>query len=371
MSNEPLFADQNIVIVGVGLIGGSLGLACKQLGIGNKIIGVSRPDTLEAAKAIGVIDEGYDYSSLENGVSNGGLVFLCTPIFRILELLPPVLMAAPAGAIVSDVGSTKREIVARATSVGREDVFFVGGHPMAGSEHSGVSAADPFLFQNAIYVITPTPSVPPEIHGRLLALVKALGAMPMEMAPDVHDRAAAAVSHLPQMMATTLVGMVGRIKEREGLPLQMAAGGFRDLTRIASSPFDMWRDICQTNAGQITEMIDLFLEEMSSVRQTIDGEELSSHFEYANEVRGRIPKDSKGFLHPLFEVLLVVEDQPGVIARVSNLLANARINIDDIEVLKVREGEGGTIRLGFDTQQIAQEAFSILENAGVKVRLRQ
>ncbi len=371
MSNELLFSDQNIVIVGVGLIGGSLGLACKQLGIGNKIIGVSRPDTLEAAKAIGVIDEGYDYSSLENGVSNGGLVFLCTPILRILELLPPVLMAAPAGAIVSDVGSTKREIVARATSVGREDVFFVGGHPMAGSEHSGVSAADPFLFQNAIYVITPTPAVPPEIGGRLLALVKALGAMPMEMAPDAHDRAAAAVSHLPQMMATTLVGMVGRIKEREGLPMQMAAGGFRDLTRIASSPFDMWRDICQTNAGQIIEMIDLFLEEMSSVRKTIDGEELGSHFEYANEVRGRIPKDSKGFLHPLFEVLLVVEDQPGVIARVSNLLANARINIDDIEVLKVREGEGGTIRLGFDTQQIAQEAFSILENAGVKVRLRQ
>jgi prephenate dehydrogenase len=370
MSNQTPFADENIVIVGVGLIGGSLGLACKQLGIGKKIIGISRSETLNTAMSIGAIDEGHPYEHLDKGVSDGGLIFLCTPIFRILELLPLILSAAPSGAIVTDVGSTKEEIVTSATLAGREDVHFVGGHPMAGSEHSGVIAADPFLFQNAIYVITPTASVPQVISEALVALVQALGAIPMQMEPAVHDRVAAAVSHLPQMLATTLVGMVGRLKEAEGLPLQMAAGGFRDLTRIASSPYDMWRDICQTNAGQIREMIDLFLSEMASIRKELDSEDLGSRFEYANEVRGRIPKDSKGFLHPLDEVLLVVEDQPGVIAGVSNLLADAGINIDDIEVLKVREGEGGTIRMGFDSQEIAQKAVSLLEKAGVKVRLR-
>ncbi len=370
MSNRPPFHDSNVVIVGVGLIGGSLGLAFKRLGIGGQIVGISRTETLDEAVSIGAIDKGYPYEKLEEGVAGGNLIILCTPIFRILELLPQVLRAAPDGSIVTDVGSTKREIVACASAAGRKDVHFIGGHPMAGSERSGISAADPFLFQNAIYVVTPERGVSQESCEMLVDLLRRVGARPMQMDPAVHDRVAAAVSHLPQMMATTLVGMIGKLSEEEGLPLQMAAGGFRDLTRIASSPFDMWRDICQTNAREIRGMIDLFVGEIGAVSEATDREELGERFDYANEVRGRIPKDSKGFLHPLHEILLVVEDQPGVIARVSNILAEKDINIDDIEVLKVREGEGGTIRMGFDSKEIAIDAVGLLEAAGVKARLR-
>ncbi len=370
MANDPPFARETIAIVGVGLIGGSLGVALKGLGIGRSIVGVSRQETLDAAGELNVIDAGYRYEELAAGIAEAALVFLCTPIVRILDLLPRVLGAARKGAVVTDVGSTKHAIVSAATAHQRDGVCFVGGHPMAGSEHRGVSAADPFLFQNAIYVLTPSPDTPDFVVEKLARLVRALGARPMRMTPQAHDRAAAAVSHLPQMMATSLVSMIGRMTEAEGLPIRMAAGGFRDLTRIASSPYEMWRDICHTNGASIREMIDLYIESLAAIRGEVDHDGLEQAFVYANRVRGQIPKDSKGFLHPLYEILLVAEDRPGVIADVAQTLAGENININDIEVLNVREGEGGTIRMGFDSRPCAEEAVGVLGKAGYSVRLR-
>ena len=368
--NESPFATKTIAIVGVGLIGGSLALALKRVGIGCKIVGISREETLYEARELGVIDDGHPYEALARGMEDASLVFLCTPISRILALLPEVLAAVPDGAVVSDVGSTKREIVSLAESHQRKGVHFVGGHPMAGSEQRGVAAADPFLFENAIYVLTPAPETPETVSNGLVDLVRRIGARPMRLQPETHDRIAAAVSHLPQMMATALVGMVGRLNEADGLPLQMAAGGFRDLTRIASSPYEMWRDICRTNATPIRDMIDLYLEALHAIRDRIDRDELATDFDNANRVRSAIPKDSKGFLHPLHEILLFVEDRPGIIAEVASLLAGETINIQDIEVLKVREGEGGTIRLGFGARAAAIRALAILEAGEYKARIR-
>jgi len=370
MADDPHLTAATIAVVGVGLIGGSLGLALKRSGIGRQVVGISREETLRDALSLGAIDVGHPYEALEEGLGGVDLAFLCTPISRALALLPDVLTAVPGGALVSDVGSTKREIVAVAAAHPREGVHFVGGHPMAGSEHRGVAASDPFLFENAIYVLTPAPDVPERDCDRMSDLVRALGARPMRLDPGVHDRVAAAVSHLPQMMATALVGLAGRLSETEGLPLQMAAGGFRDLTRIASSPYDMWRDICQTNTDSIGEMIDLYVKALTDLRDLIGQESLSHEFAYANRVRDGIPRDTKGFLHPLHEVMLSVEDRPGVIADVASLLAGEDINIADIEVLKVREGEGGTIRLGFGRRKAAEQALSLLEKAGYRVRMR-
>ena len=370
MSNDPPFPFRTLAIVGVGLIGGSLGLAFKRLGLGQKILGISREETLREAQALGVVDGGVGYERLKAGVEQADLVVLCTPISRILDLLPEVMAAVPEGCLVTDVGSTKRAIVARAEALRRDGVHFIGGHPMAGSERSGVSAADPFLFQNAIYVLTPASGTPAPVCEGLVDLVRRLGARPMQMEAVVHDRVAAAVSHLPQMMATTLVSMVGRLSETEGLPLQMAAGGFRDMTRIASSPFEMWRDICRTNAAPIQEMIDLYQDALNRLRGRVDGDGPGDDFAYANRIRNGIPKDSKGFLHPLYEILLEVEDRPGVIARMAGLLAEDGVNIEDIEVLKVREGEGGTIRMGFGKREAAIQAVTILEGAGYRVRMR-
>ena len=368
--NDPPFQNATIAIVGVGLIGGSLGLAFKRLGIGREILGISRAETLREARTLNAIDAGCEYVAMDSGIKRADLVFLCSPISRILAQLPQVLNAASPGCIVTDVGSTKAEIVACAERASRKGVHFVGGHPMAGSEKTGVGAADPFLFENALYAFTPACGVPDEIVDALVSLVQCLGARAMCMTAETHDQVAAAVSHLPQLMATTLVGLAGRRNEADGLPLQMAAGGFRDMTRIASSPYAMWRDICQTNAGPIRAMIDAYLAALVAIRDKVDQDALAADFDYANRVRGGIPKDSKGFLRPLCEILLVAEDKPGVIADVASRLSAEGINIEDIEVLKVREGEGGTIRMGFGQRADAARCVAILQDAGYHARLR-
>ena len=240
---------------------------------------------------------------------------------------------------------------------------------MAGSEKAGVAAADPFLFQNAIYILVPDQKVPADRYQALTALLRQVGARVMELDAGAHDRAVAAISHLPQMMATSLVSMVGRLNAERDHFLPLAAGGFRDLTRIASSPFaPVWEDICATNADEIRAMIDRYIAALADVREQLEAEELKADFDFANEIRGSIPRDSKGFIHVLHEILVLAEDRPGVIAEIGQALGTQGININDIEVMKVREGEGGTLRLGFDSAESAERALEILARLGYVAR---
>ena len=345
-------------------------MALKRSGFSGQVIGVSRPATIAQALEMGVVDEGFSYEELPRVLSQVDLVFLCTPIKRILELLPQVMSSVGAGAVVTDVGSTKRMIVAAAARCSRDDVFFVGGHPMAGSEKAGVRAADPFLFQNAIYMLVPNDRVPQAQHTALVDLVRQVGAKVLEISVEDHDEVVAAISHLPQMMATTLVDMVGHMNESgEGRFLRLAAGGFRDLTRIASSPFSpVWEDICATNRDRIVDMIDRYTAKLLEVRDRVGDATLGDDFAYANAVRDRIPRDAKGFLHVLYEILVVAEDKPGVIAEIATVLAREGVNINDIEIVKVREGEGGTMRLGFDSDEAAARALELLSKLGYQAR---
>lgn len=365
-----LHTFHTIALIGVGLIGGSLGLAFRRLRIGERIIGISRSDTIEEAIRLGAIHEGYPYEELPQGLGEADLVFLCTPIHRILDLLPEIPKRVQPGTLVSDVGSTKGEIVALAERTFPESVYFIGGHPMAGSESRGVRAADPFLFQNAVYVLAPRRGTPHTVVDRLTALIDRLGARVAVIDAAVHDHIAAVVSHLPQMMAVALVEMVGRLNETNPLFLRMAAGGFRDMTRIASSPYEVWGDICKTNAPQIAEVIEAYVAELTALKQRLTDERLREDFDFANVTRGAIPRDAKGFLRPLYDVLVVVEDKPGVIAGIATPLAEQGINIKDIEVLKVREDEGGTLRLAFGTQEEAMQAIGALNARGYEARMR-
>lgn len=362
---------QRVSIVGVGLIGGSLGLALRRAGFAGEIVGVSRAETIERAVAMGVVDRGVDYEHLADGVDQSDLVVLCSPIAHIIEILPQVMRSVPAGALVTDAGSTKRRIGEAAHSTGRDDVFFVGGHPMAGSEKSGVTAADPFLFQNAIYILVPDARVPQPLHQGLCDLVRCVGARVLELSADTHDTVVAAISHLPQLLATTLVEMVGQLDEDsdEKAFLALAAGGFRDMTRIASSPFaPVWRDICGTNPDRIRHMAELYQQALSKVAAKVGSAELETDFDFANRVRDGIPRDTKGFIHRLSEVLVVCEDKPGVIAEIATALAAKGVNINDIEVVKVREGLGGTLRLGFDGDAVSQQAVAVLHELGYEAR---
>ena len=356
-----------IAVVGVGLIGGSLGLALKRSGAVTRVVGVSRAETIDRALSSGAIDEGVTYEALEDGIGEADYVFLCTPISRIVELLPMVMGAAAPGSVVSDVGSTKQAISDVARAHRRADVHFIGGHPMAGSEWRGVDAADPFLFQNAIYVLTPDDDADDASVDGLAGVVSSTGARALILDAETHDRVAAAISHLPQLMATTLVGMVGLLDAPEGIPLKMAAGGFRDMTRIASSPYEMWRDICRTNASAIRECVSGFRDALDDVVSRLEEDELATDFAFAQSTRAEIPTDSKGFLSPLHELRLMVEDRPGVIAEIGSTLAEAGINIKDIEVMKVREGEGGSLRLGFGSGEDLASATRLFEARGLRV----
>jgi prephenate dehydrogenase len=276
------------------------------------------------------------------------------------------------GAVVTDVGSTKSEIVATAESLLPPGINFVGGHPMAGSEQNGVKGADPYLFENAFYLLTPTGKTKPEALEKIRRLAAGVGAKVVEMAPERHDLAVAAVSHLPHVLAASLVNTVARMPESESI-MPIAAGGFRDTTRIAASSPQMWRDILMTNRDQVLKMIRNFRLEVDIIEKAIekgDEESILSHLTDARAARAALPAKTKGYLPSLFEVILTVPDQPGVIAGFTACLAESGVNITDIEILRVREGEGGTIRLGFATEQEQDNAVLALRAKGYPVRKR-
>jgi prephenate dehydrogenase len=362
---------KKIVIVGVGLIGGSLGLAFRRRYPGMSVIGVSSRAAVESALEMGVITEGFGYEELAGAVKNADIVFLCTPIHRIQGHLTLLASLLHEGVLVTDVGSTKSAITKHAEQVLPRGIHFIGGHPMTGSEKRGVNAADPFLFQNSIYVLCPAGGVPEEVVGEFSNFIGEIGARVVLLDAGLHDRIAAMVSHLPQMIAVTLVNMVGRLTTPSSPYLQLAAGGFRDMTRIASSPFVMWDDICRTNEAAIKEAVDTFISGLIKMKDRIGTQDLGEDFEVANITRANIPKDTKGFVRTLYEVLVVVEDKKGVIAEIASELARADINIKDIEVLKVREGEGGTLRFAFESEEDAEKAVGLLNSIGYSCRVRR
>lgn len=360
-----------IAIVGVGLIGGSLGLAWRQRRAAATVAGVDvSPETLRRAVEIGAIDEGT--TDLARGVRGAEVVVLATPVGVTLELAPALAAVLAPGTLVMDVGSTKAAVCRRMAAVLPPEVHFVGGHPMAGSEQQGIEAADPYLFQNAVFVLTPG-DAPEAAVAEAAALVGLTGAQVALMDPELHDRAVAAVSHLPQLVAVALLEAAAAAEAATPGVLSLAAGGFRDTTRIAASPPAMWVDILTSNREPVLAMLAAFraaLEELAAAVRGGEKERLAAALERARAVRQRLPRRPKGLLPAYFELAVTVEDRPGVIGRLATVLGDRGVNIEDIEILRLREGEGGTIRLGFATEEECARAFAVLREHGYKVQRR-
>jgi prephenate dehydrogenase len=365
-NDQPPFS--RITIVGVGLIGGSLGLALKRrYGSQVFITGSDRPGVLGRAKSRGAIDRVSD--SLPRAVNKAELVILAAPPKVIVELLPRIARLVTSDVIVTDVGSVKREIVDEARRVFPRNNF-IGGHPMAGVENSGIEAAHPLLFENAVYVLTPLPRTPQEKLQRLIRLFSDLGARVVLLDARTHDAVASAVSHLPQLAAVALMNVAGRLHPTSSQHLSLAAGGFRDLTRIASSSFEIWQHILPMNAAEIRRSLSLFVEELQSYGRQLERRGLGSlpkKFAEARELRNQIPKSMKGFVAPLAELYVFVEDKPGMLARLTTALHEAKINIKDIELMKIREGTGGTFRVSFESEELANQAEGVLRRVGFEV----
>ena len=364
-----------IAILGTGLIGGSLGLAWAQRRPDTTIVGHDRPEVLEEAEARGVIDA--KAAAPITAVHDADLVVLATPVATTLRLLDTIAEDLPDGCIVTDVASVKQPVLEQAEDVLPDSVQFLGGHPMAGAEHSGIEHADPLLFENAVYSLC-LPAGTDEAAldaslAPLVDLVEDTGGRPLVLDADRHDRLVAAVSHVPQLLSVALVNLVATTEDEDEdeLALQLAGGGFRDMTRIATSPFKMWRDVLVGNEGAIHDALSRLRRLLREMRNRLiegDLEALGDLFEDACSARDAIPQDSKGFLHPLFDIYVRAPDEPGVIHDLTEHLLEADINIKDIELQTIREGTGGTFRLAFEEASDAEAAASVLSEAGYEAR---
>ena len=362
---------ERISILGTGLIGGSLGLAWKERRPDCTVVGHDRPEVLETAAARGAIDE--KAADPVTAVEGADLVVLATPLAKILRLLEAVGDHVPDDAVITDVGSVKQPVLDQAADVLPPGVSFLGGHPMAGAEEAGIDHADGLLFENAVYVLClPDGRDEAALDGPLapvVDLVEVTGARPLVLPPERHDRLVAAVSHLPQLLAVALVNTVTDADdpdEATNLALELAGGGFRDMTRIADSPFEMWRDILVGNEGAIHDALSRLRRHLRAMRNRLIEEDLDALeelFEDARAARDSMPQDSKGFLRPLADVYVRAPDRPGVIHDISGHLLEADINIKDMELQTIREGTGGTFRLAFEDGATAEEAAAILSDA--------
>jgi prephenate dehydrogenase len=276
-----------IIIIGVGMIGGSLGLALKGACRGEfEITGIdSDQASLAAAVEAGAIDKAADLAA---GVVDADIVFLCTPVLQIPRLVGEIVPHLKPGAIITDVGSTKGFLRREITALLPPDSCYIGAHPMAGREKSGITAADGTLFYEKKYILTPDDNTPPEAVQLLSRLVGLTGAMVTVMDVEHHDLCAAVISHIPHIAAAALVNLLGRYPGEEQNLLNLAGGGFGDTTRIASSNADMWADVCMTNPDAISQSLDQYqaiLEEISQLIRQGDRVALHAFFQTAKARR--------------------------------------------------------------------------------------
>jgi len=281
---------RQITIVGTGLIGGSLGLALKKRKLVGRIVGCDRPTVLERAQDKGAIDAGV--ANPAEAIRGSSVVVLATPVIAILDLIERLGPALPTKTLLTDVGSTKAEIVARAQkSMGKSArQHFLAGHPMAGKEQAGVEAADADLFQGAAWFVTPLPGQ--DVYngpcGEFLEWVERLGARIANLPAEEHDQLCAWISHLPQMISTALAASL--VDEFGGAPLLDAGGrALREMTRISSSPYSMWRDIAITNKKNIADALHKLEQRLAHIRENLDSRELAAEFERAHELKKEKP----------------------------------------------------------------------------------
>lgn len=263
---------KHIAIVGVGLIGGSFALAVRRAGVCERITGWDSREVLEQAMARGIID-GVELAFESGEPSEADLVYLATPVGAILSFLSTRSKSLKPGAIVSDAGSTKRDICRIARKALPREVIFVGGHPMAGSERGGVEFADADLFRGAAYALIPGDDANPSALQAMVDTVTSIGAKPISLTAEQHDRIAARISHSPQLVSTALALAVGRTNDAQALSL--IGSGVLEMTRLAQSPWSVWEDICRTNADEITSALDEAIAEMEAVRSAISSGDFS------------------------------------------------------------------------------------------------
>ncbi|MEZ2718124.1 prephenate dehydrogenase [Bacillus circulans] len=343
-----------VFIIGLGLIGGSLALCIKKEHPESIITGFDiSEDNLKLASMMGVIDN--LSTTIKEGAKTADLIILSTPVKeteKIIEILSKIELKE--NVIITDVGSTKSVITEKSQVLLDKNVTFIGGHPMAGSHKSGVSASKVLLFENAFYLLTPHEKIKDQHVQCLLKWLQGTNAKFLVISPEEHDLLAGAISHMPHIVAASLVHQADQISEKHKLVTRLAAGGFRDITRIASSSPSMWRDILIHNKNVLIELMNEWKKEMDRVLTLIENEraeELYDYFSRAKKVRDGLPQDQKGAIPAFYDLFVDVPDYPGVISEITGYLAQEKISITNIRIMETREEIFGILAISFQTEE--------------------
>jgi len=359
-------SGERVAVVGTGLIGTSIAMAARAAG--EEVGGFDADPAVlaRAAERSGLRPGG----SLADGVVGATLVFLCTPVPSIAGLAGEALPAAP-DAVVTDVASVKSHVLVEIESTVQpgDRHRFVGGHPMGGSERSGPDWASPAVLDGIVWVLTPSPATEDGATARVSMWVEKVGARPVVMDAFRHDRLVAMVSHLPQVASTALMSLAATEEAGEPDILLLAAGGFRDLTRLAASSPHLWSDVLLANRAQIAEAIDLYAKRLSEIRDMVlqgSGRDVEEAFAEAKEAR--LTLAAKPTVRTGVAVFQVgVPDRPGALADLTACLGSASVNIEDLQIVHSPEGGRGTVHLTV-ASAAAEDAARALEGRGFEPR---
>lgn len=355
-------ASTKIGFIGLGLIGGSVAKAIRKYYPDYELIAFDKSrETLALAVQEGTIDTAC--SSIDNNFKGCSYIFLCAPVSCNTAYLAQLKEIVKDGCILTDVGSVKTSIHEEIIALNMEENF-IGGHPMAGSEKSGFANSKAHLIENAYYILTPSAKVSAEKISAYQELVSSLKALPVVLDYHEHDHVTGTISHLPHIIASSLVNFVRDTDTQDELMKALAAGGFKDLTRIASSSPVMWQQICLKNGENISHILGQYIEALKTAKDALDsGNEkaLYTLFESSRDYRDSMPNSSAGPIKKQFAVYCDIIDEAGGIATIATILASNNINIKNIGIIHNREFEEGVLRIEFYDGASSAKAAELLQ----------
>lgn len=359
----------HVALIGTGLIGASLGMALRRLDSVSTVVGFDAdPAELAAAADAGALDRAA--STAEEAATGADLVVLAVPVTAVTHVAKQIAPVLADGAILTDVASVKGPIVDGLQAAAPDRVHVIGGHPMAGSHERGAAHASPDLFVGATYLLTPTTHTSAVAYQRLHGLVAAIGARPMAVEPARHDQLVAVVSHLPQLAASTLMNLAAeRARNEHAGLLLLAAGGFRDATRVAASQPELWLDICAENRRAIVAVLEDFGGRLQTLRDAVaagDRQALHRMLADARGARRSLPVKQVA-TGPLIDLVVPIPDRPGVLAQVTQTVGEVGVNIEDLRIEHATEGGRGALSLAVAGEESAELAARALRLAGFEV----
>lgn len=350
-----------IGFIGLGLIGGSLAKTIKRIYPDTTLIATSgHLKTITEAAADRIISN--DTLLEMEDFADCDVIFLCCPVQQNITYLKALKPIIRESCIISDVGSVKGDIHESVKNFDME-ANFIGGHPMAGSEQIGYQAATAHLLENAYYILTPTEKTSTDTLEAFSHYISSIGSIPLVMDAAKHDHATASISHLPHIIAASLVNLIAKTDDSEETLKTIAAGGFKDITRIASSSPVMWQHICSANRKQILHLIDSFTKELEQMKERIDNQEeteILRFFSNAKEYRDSMTISNSGPIKKSFECFCDLIDEAGGIATIATILASNKISIKNIGIIHNREFENGVLHIVMYDSDSLQQAIALL-----------